>query len=99
MSLKKMPCLEKSLTLLFLIVSIIGVLVTIRKDLRELPQQPRIIVQPAKPLPPSEDIKTGSISKKIVVKPKPTGESPATLLDWLKWQFEPDPLRDKYTRD
>ena len=48
---------------------------------------------------PQQDIKTGSIPKKTVAKPKPAAEPPATLVDWIKRQFEPDPLRDKYTRD
>ena len=41
-------------------------------------------VSPA-PAQPAEDKKTGSISKKTIAKPKR--------------QFEPDALRDKYTRD
>ena len=98
MSPEKNPSLESLLKLLLLVVTIVGGLLTIRKELREQTQPPEI-AKPSKPAPAPEDIKTGSIQKKVITKPKLAPEPPVTLFDWVTRQFEADPLRDKYTRD
>jgi hypothetical protein len=59
---------------------------------------------PAPPPPPlQQDIKTGSIQKKLPAKVKPVPEvAPAFLEDpiaWFKKHAEQEPLRDRYTRD
>ena len=83
------------LTVFLIVLQIINTGIDIRIK-TAVPAPPITASQPA---PQQQDIKTGSIPKKSAGKLKSAPEPPATLIDWIKRQFEAVPLRDQYTRD